>query len=493
MRDEKKQQKEALKEEMLRLGNLQRECKEEKIPVYITFDGYDGAGKGVQIGRLMQALDPRGFDVYTGDKDTEEEALRPFLWRFAVHAPADGRITIYDTSWYRRVQADRFEGKLNEKKADAAFEDICAFERCLVDGGTVLIKFFLDISEKEQEKRFKKLLESKDTAWRVTEKELARNAHYGKYKKLSDEMIRRTDMPYAPWYVIDAKEKSGTALVVIKTVADVLEKALEKKRAGKEAEIFEKPVPPDRYEKGILAKADLTKRLEEAEYRKKLDKLQKRLEVLHGELYRLRIPVILGFEGWDAAGKGGAIKRLTSHLDPRGCKVCPTASPNDVEKSHHYLWRFWNHVPKAGHIAIFDRTWYGRVMVERIEGFCSEEDWHHAYREINEMEAHFVHSGALVLKFWLQIDKDEQERRFNDRMKNPEKRWKITDEDWRNREKWDAYVLAVNEMLEKTSTKDAPWIVVEGNSKWYARIKVLETVADAMEKKIKEVEKNRKR
>ena len=171
------------------------------------------------------------------------------------------------------------------------------FERCLVDGGTVLIKFFLDISEKEQEKRFKKLLESKDTAWRVTEKELARNAHYGKYKKLSDEMIRRTDTPYAPWYVIDAKEKSGTALMVIKTVADVLEKALEKKRAGKEAEIFEKPVPPDRYEKGILAKADLTKRLEEAEYRKKLDKLQKRLEVLHGELYRLRIPVILGFEG----------------------------------------------------------------------------------------------------------------------------------------------------------------------------------------------------
>ena len=218
-----------------------------------------------------------------------------------------------------------------------------------------------------------------------------------------------------------------------------------------------------------------------------------RLGNLQRECKEEKIPVYITFDGYDGAGKGGAIKRLTSHLDPRGYKVCPTASPNDVEKSHHYLWRFWNHVPKAGHIAVFDRTWYGRVMVERIEGFCSEEDWHHAYREINEMEAHFVHSGALVLKFWLQIDKDEQERRFNDRMKNPEKRWKITDEDWRNREKWDAYVLAVNEMLEKTSTKDAPWIVVEGNSKWYARIKVLETVADAMEKKIKEVEKNRKR
>ena len=200
----------------------------------------------------MQALDPRGFDVYTGDKDTEEEALRPFLWRFAVHAPAKGRITIYDTSWYRTVQADRFEGKLNEKKADAAFEDICAFERCLVDGGTVLIKFFLDISEKEQEKRFKNFWNQRILHGASQKKKLERNAHYGKYKKLSDEMIRRTDMPYAPWYVIDAKEKSGTALVVIKTVADVLEKALEKKRAGKEAEIFEKPVPPDRYEKGSL-------------------------------------------------------------------------------------------------------------------------------------------------------------------------------------------------------------------------------------------------
>ena len=179
MKDEKKQKKEVLKKEMERLGSLQRECKEEKIPVYLLFDGYDGAGKGVQIGRLMQALDPRGFDVYTGDKDTEEEALRPFLWRFAVHAPAAGRIAIYDTSWYRRVQADRFEGILKEKQVDAAFEDILAFERCLVDGGTVIVKLFLEISEKEQAKRFEKLLGSKDTAWRVTEKERERNAHYG--------------------------------------------------------------------------------------------------------------------------------------------------------------------------------------------------------------------------------------------------------------------------------------------------------------------------
>ncbi len=238
---------------------------------------------------------------------------------------------------------------------------------------------------------------------------------------------------------------------------------------------------------------DLEKTMDREEYRKKLDQLQKRLERLHGDLYRYRIPVVLGFEGWDAAGKGGAIRRLTSHLDPRGYQVCPTASPSSTEKAHHYLWRFWTRFPKDGHIAVFDRTWYGRVMVERIEGFCTEEEWHRAYQEINDMEAHLVHSGAVVLKFWLHIDKDEQERRFNDRMKNPEKQWKITDEDWRNREKWDQYEEAVNEMLEKTSTEDAPWIVVEGNSKYYARIKVMETVADALEKKIKEVEKAKKK
>ena len=237
----------------------------------------------------------------------------------------------------------------------------------------------------------------------------------------------------------------------------------------------------------------MSKSLEREEYKKKLNKLQKKLSVLHGELYRLRIPVVLGFEGWDAAGKGGAIRRLTSHLDPRGYKVCQTASPSGIEKSHHYLWRFWNNVPKDGHIAIFDRTWYGRVMVERIEGFCTEAEWHRAYQEINDMELHLSHAGAVILKFWIHIDKDEQERRFNDRMTNSEKQWKITDEDWRNREKWDQYEEAVNEMLEKTSTEYAPWIVVEGNSKYYARVKVLETVAEALEKKIKEVEKEKKK
>ena len=206
------------------------------------------------------------------------------------------------------------------------------------------------------------------------------------------------------------------------------------------------------------------------------------MERLHGELYRKRIPVVLCFEGWEAAGKGGASKRLTECMDPRGYVVHPTAAPDETEKAHHYLWRFWRSMPKDGHIAIFDRTWYGRVLVERIEGFCTEAEWKRAYQEINNMEKNLADHGVVILKFWMQIDKEEQKRRFERRQEDPEKQWKITEEDWRNREKWDQYETAVNEMLLRTSTDDAPWIVVEGNDKYYARIKVLETVVNVLEK-----------
>lgn len=476
-----------------RLGLLQRKCKEAELPVLVVFDGFDAAGKGIQINRLIQPLDPRGFDVFTGDKDGEEEGLRPFLWRFWTKTPAAGRIVIFDTSWYRKVQMDRFDGKTKDWEMEGAFQDILSFERQLVEDGVVIIKLFLHLSEKEQRKRFEKLEDTKETSWRVSKEDWKRNKHYKKYLKVNEEMLEQTDTPYAPWTIIEADHKDYAALKILTAVADRLDMELKKKAQGPKPQIFEGPLPPDKYKNGVLSKVDLTKSLTVGEYKEKLDKLQKKLEILHSEVYRLRIPVVLGFEGWDAAGKGGAIRRLTSHLDPRGYKVCPTASPNDIEKVHHYLWRFWNNIPKAGHITIFDRTWYGRVMVERIEGFCTEGEWRRAYEEINEMEQHLANYGAVILKFWLHIDKDEQERRFNDRMKNPEKQWKITDEDWRNREKWDQYEEAVNEMLARTSTTYAPWIVVEGNSKYYARVKVLESVVEALEKKIKEVEKAKKK
>ena len=490
---EKEAYKAAMEEMEAKLGVLQRDCKEAKIPVMILFEGMGAAGKGIQINRLIQAMDPRGFSVYTSNRPTEEEQYRPFLWSYWTKTPAKGRIAIFDRSWYRRVQVDRFDGLTQETELLSAFQDILSFERQLTDDGTVIIKLFLHISKEEQKKRYKKLTASKETAWRVSDSDWQRNKAYDRYAKINEEMLERTDTEYAPWTIIEATDKNYAAMKIMATVTSRLEYELAKRREEKsEVEAVPKTIPSDRYMNGVLSGIDLSKKLTQSRYKRELNELQKRLEILHSELYRLRIPVVIGFEGWDAGGKGGAIRRLTSHLDPRGYQVNPTASPNDIEKVHHYLWRFWNNVPKAGHIAIFDRTWYGRVMVERIEGFCTEAEWKRAYQEINEMEAHMANSGAVVMKFWLHIDKDEQERRFKERMENPAKQWKITDEDWRNREKWDLYEEAVNEMLIRTSTTYAPWIVVEGNDKYYARVKVVRTVVDALEKKIKEVKKAKK-
>ena len=501
----KKLSKEEYKEKMshleTRIGQLQRECKALKIPIMIVFEGFGAAGKGLQIGRLIQSMDPRGFHVFPIKNETEEERMHPFLWRFWTKTPEKGRIAIYDGSWYRRALIDRFEKRTKEKELPEAFHSINSFEKQLTDDGTVIIKLFLDISRKEQKKRFEKLQKNKETAWRVTQGDLERNAKYNEYAAMMEDMLFKTDTDYAPWTIIEATDRRFATVkiytTVIKAMADQIEKLARQKKkvtADQETEdhmnVSEVAREADKelreLQVSILSKADLSLKYSREEYEEKLDKLQKKIEKLHGELYRRRIPVVLGFEGWDAGGKGGAIKRLTAKMDARGYAVNPTASPNDIEKAHHYLWRFWRAMPKAGHVAIFDRTWYGRVMVERIEGFCTKEEWQRAYKEINDMEKDLYDAGAVVIKFWMHIDKDEQERRFRERQENPEKQWKITDEDWRNREKWDQYEDAVNEMLLRTSTDYAPWVVVEGNDKNYARVKVLKTVVDAIEERLKE-------
>lgn len=504
----KKMSKEEYKRKMdhleVRLGQLQRQCKELKIPVLIVFEGFGASGKGLQIGYLIQSMDPRGFQVFPIKNDTEEESMHPFMWRFWTKTPERGRIAIFDGSWYRRVLIDRFEKRTKEKDISRAFQSINSFEEQLSDDGNVIVKLFLDIDQKEQKKRFDKLAKNKETAWRVTQGDIERNARYGEYADMMEDMLFKTDKDYAPWTIIEATDRRFATVkiytTVIKAMADQIEKVQRKKEeestakdAGETSVSLEASQVAREAEEelkelqvSILSKADLSLRYTQEEYKEKLKKLQKKMEKLHGELYRRRIPVVLGFEGWDAGGKGGAIKRLTQKMDPRGYVVNPTASPNDIEKAHHYLWRFWKAMPKDGHVAIFDRTWYGRVMVERIEGFCTKEEWQRAYKEINDMEKDLHDAGAIVIKFWMHIDKDEQERRFRERQENPEKQWKITDEDWRNREKWDQYEDSVNEMLLRTSTDYAPWVVVEGNDKYYARIKVLSTVVKAIEERLKE-------
>ena len=466
-----------------KLARLQRELKSCNVPVMIVFEGFGGAGKGTQINHLIEPMDPRGFTVYSTQAETQEEQYHPFLWRFWNKTPEKGRIAIFDRSWYGKLLVERYEKKTHKKDIPGVLEDIENFEKQLTDDGTLLIKFFLAISEKEQGKRFDKLLSKEETSWRVSKADKDRNKHYEEYARMADEMLTRTDTEYAPWTIIEAHDERYAAVKILTTVVEAFEERYEKEQITQPRQIDGKFGQNDLKE-SVLKKVDLSKWLDRETYEKKLDELQKKLTLLHSEIYAKRIPVVLAFEGWDAGGKGGAIKRLTRALDPRGYTVNPTSSPNDIERAHHYLWRFWTKMPKDGHIAIFDRTWYGRVMVERIEGFCTTQEWQRAFKEMNQMEQQLVNHGAIVIKFWMHIDKEEQERRFKERQENPDKQWKITDEDWRNREKWELYEQAVDEMMVRTSTVNAPWVIVEGNDKLYARIKVLETVVDALEKRL---------
>ncbi|MCI5495732.1 MAG: phosphate--AMP phosphotransferase [Roseburia sp.] len=459
-----------------RLGELQRKCKEQKIPVMVTFDGVDAAGKGTMINRVIQFLDPRGYRVFTTGKAGEEEKMRPYFWRFFTKTPEKGRMHIFDQSWYRGV----YEGEIGEK-------DATEFEKMLIQDGTLIVKFFLLISAKEQKKRLEKMEKDEDTRWRVCKQEKENNKNYAECLKKQDSILVHTDIAESPWVIVEGTDKLYAACKIVSTLVSRMEEALQASRTPQQ-ETPKLPETEECFRNGVLHGIDLSKSMTKEEYQVEKKKLQKKLRSLHNQMYLKRLPVVLAFEGWDAGGKGGAIKRLTQAMDPRGYEVVPTASPNDVEKAHHYLWRFWEKFPKAGHMAIFDRTWYGRVLVERVEGFATESEWKRAYREINDMEEQITNAGGILLKFWMHIDKDEQERRFHEREQIPEKQWKITDEDWRNRARWDDYEKAVDEMILRTSTESAPWIVVEGNSKYYARIKVLKTVVDAIEQKLKEMQ-----
>ncbi len=485
----KEEYKKAMEELRRRLAALQRRMTELKIPVIVVFEGLSAAGKGTLINELILPMDPRGFNVCSSGAPNEEESLRPFLWRHWTNPPARGRQMIYDRSWYRRVLADRVNRQVKAEQVNQAFEDIRSFERTLADDGNVIVKLWLHISKKEQAKRFGKLRKNAATAWRVTTDDLKAHKQYDKYLAAVEDMLAETDTDHAPWTVVESTDRRFAAMKIFSAVIQAME--------NKIAEVEQRqhrPVSPPReadelpagLNSSILDGADLTLSMDRDEYDRRLKKAQARLRELEHEIYVRRMPVVIVYQGWDAAGKGGNIRRLVQDLDPRGYEVVPIGVPNDIEKAHHYLWRFWMQMPKAGHITIFDRSWYGRVMVERIEGFCTEAEWKRAYREINEMEQHMTHFGMVVLKFWLHIDKDEQLRRFEDRKATPYKQWKITAEDLRNREKWDTYKLAIEEMLFRTSTPQAPWTIVESNCKWYARVKVLETVCNTIAKRLKD-------
>lgn len=470
------------------LSGLQLKLKEKNLPVIIVFEGWGASGKGLLIADTIKMLDPRFFKVCSTLPASEQEKRYPLMKRFWEIIPEKGKILIMDRSWYQELAIARMEEDISGDEYDRRVEAVNTFERQLTDDGYLIIKLFLHISRQEQKRRFLKLKEDNSTKWRVTDIDKMRNKNYDAYYKQFDDMLMRTDTEYCRWKVIDTTDKQFTRFQLFNILVSQITNAVNSKPSYPEPADVTAMFPLVKMPK--LAETELRgKVLKAAKYSDELKRKQKELAKLHSKIYKKKIPVVIVFEGWDAAGKGGAIKRICAALDPRGYEAVPIAAPSREESSRHYLWRFWKNLPKTGHITVFDRSWYGRVMVERIEGFTPRERCDMAYREIDEFERELDRAGVVVIKFWINIDKDEQLARFTARQNDPEKQWKITDEDWRNREKWDIYETAVDEMIGKTSTRYAPWTVVEGNDKLYARIKVLSAVIDRLEKALEKSKK----
>ncbi len=508
-----KEEYDQLKDELTaKLVKLQQDCIREKFPVIITVDGWSASGKGTSISKLVKDLDPRSFMVHSINAPTEDELRYPLMKRYWERVGQYGTFTIFGKSWYHEALqiitnafADARDSQAahpvlrkhgdyvitgNEELSSLYAESAHMFERQLIDDGYLLVKCFFHISKKEQLRRLEALHAEKSTAWRVTKADFQQNRNYDLFVGAVDQLLELTNTADAPWNIIAAENRRVRRIEFLKVLVKEIESGLERhcKRKGNPLSIpADFPLPRSRHRlvempKVEDARHDLTIDLDE--YRTKLKAEQDRLAELQGELYRRSIPMMLVYEGWDAAGKGGNIKRVASALDARDYRVVPSAAPTKVEKEHPFLWRYWVNLPKTGHIAIYDRSWYGRVMVERVEGFCTDDDWRRAFEEINDFEWEMYRTGTILLKFWIDVSQDEQLARFEARKNDPDKAWKLTDEDWRNRDKYPQYCQAINDMLCMTSTDFAPWHIVESDDKRYARIKALEIINAAIKKRL---------
>jgi polyphosphate:AMP phosphotransferase len=462
----------------------QEALKEANFPVIVLVMGVDGAGKGDVINLLNEWLDPRYLRTHAFGAPGEEERERPPYWRYWMSLPPKGRIGIYVGSWYSNPIANRVNGEVNNTQLEQQLSDINDFEEMLVQDGALIIKFWLHLSLDAQKKRIKELEANEATRWRVTSIDKKHLKSYGKFIQVAETSLRETSTGNAPWIIIEATDEHYRNLTVGKHLVDRIHYHLDtrKERGAPKPHLHPIAAPDINNHISVLGKLDLTKSLSKQNYEKQLAKYQGRL----GELSRLarekkRSSIVL-LEGWDAAGKGGLIRRIVPAMDARQYRIIPIAAPTDEERAQHYLWRFWRHIPRAGRVTIYDRSWYGRILVERVEGLAHENEWMRAYTEINNFEEQLTENGIVLVKFWLHISSDEQLARFKAREQIPFKQYKITEEDYRNRDKWDAYENAVNDMVERTSTSNAKWHLIEGNDKYHARIKSLKIYCDRLEK-----------
>jgi len=470
-----------LREELL---NAQFDLAQKaRFPVIILVGGVDGAGKGETVNLLNEWMDPRHIQAHAMGEMSDEERERPAMWRFWRELPPKGKIGVFFGSWYTAPIVRRTLKQTSAAALNQSIEQINHFEKMLTDEGALILKFWFHLSKDAQEKRLKSLEKDPKTRWRVTKLDWARFKIYDKFRKVSEHALRETSTAEAPWIVVEGADPRYRSLTVGKILLEAMRKRLDSTVKPVAPSVAPLQAPIDQLD--VFDKLNMSQKIDKKKFETELEKYQGKLNLLTRDPRFHKMSVIALFEGSDAGGKGGAIRRITGALDARHYRIIPVAAPTEEERAQPYLWRFWRHIPRTGRVTIFDRSWYGRVLVERVEKYCSEADWMRAYSEINDFEGQLVDNNTVLVKFWLAITKEEQLRRFKEREKIGFKRFKITDEDWRNREKWDDYEHAVCDMVDRTSTEVAPWTLVEANDKNFARIKILKTLCQRIEAEMK--------
>lgn len=462
------------------LLDAQARLRDAGFSVVVLVNGGDGAGKSETVNALHEWLDARFLVSHGYTEPSEEERAHPEYWRYWMWLPPAGRIAIFSGSWYSEPIFKQVYGKSSELTLSQQASRINAFERTLSDSGTLFVKLWFHIGKKAQRRRLKQLESDKTTRYRVTKQDWKNHERYDDFLNVAEQIISQTSTACAPWQAIDGEDARYRNVTAARLVLDAIEARLARLRSMAPPARLPAIADPDT----LLDRLDLSKTLDKEEYEASVGRLQARLNGLVRKLQKNERSAILVFEGPDAAGKGGAIRRITWALDARMYRLIPISAPSDEERAHHYLWRFWRYLPRCGRLTIFDRSWYGRVLVERVEGFAKEPEWQRAYQEINEFERELTQSGVILVKFWLHITSDEQLRRFDERRSDPTKRYKITAEDYRNREQANQYEAAAAEMIQRCSPPNAPFTLVEANDKRYARVKVLQSLCEQLEAKL---------
>jgi AMP-polyphosphate phosphotransferase len=468
----------AAQEPQLRVDliNAQYDLKDADFSVVLLVAGDDRVGMVEVIQLLHEWMDARHLDTHIFEAPTNEELERPRFWRYWSALPPRGKIGVYVGAWPLNVIGEHATGRIDDAGFEQRVAHIRRFEEALVDDGTLVLKFWIHTPRAEMEKRLKQAKKDPKKNWQIEELDWQLHEVFGKATAEVERLLSETHTGPAPWRIVDGRDDRTRDLALISGLLAALRARL----AGPPSAVpAAADVPAGRYP-DLLGQVDLGQVMDEDEYENRLEANQARLARLTRRAREQGQSTVLVFEGWDAAGKGGAIRRITQSMAVRDYRVIPFAAPTEEERARHYLWRFWRHLPRAGHMLILDRSWYGRVLVERVEGFARPDQWQRAYAEIVDFESQLVERGYVVQKFWLHIDADEQLARFKARELTPYKKYKITDEDYRNRERWNDYEAAVNEMVARTSSPGAPWHLIPANDKRFGRIQVLDRVCDAL-------------